>query len=205
MINTFDALFYTFIAVIPGFIIDSIIRVNFPVKKRDATTSLFRFIFLSALNYIIWMQPLYRLYIEYQKNKIFTYEMIRTGIFSIIVTPIAIGFILCWLGKNIYIQRVLGFFGFSIANSAPTAWDSKFSNLLEDSYLIVTLIDNSRVYGQFSKGSFAASNELSDDLYLAKTFVIDEKGKWIENRQFQEIIISSGQIKLIEIYEMEEK
>ena len=65
-------------------------------------------------------------------------------------------------------------------------------------FVIITLQDDSTVYGFYGENSFASSEPDERDIYLEKIYDIDEKNKWIENKECLGIHISQNQIKTIE-------
>ena len=64
--------------------------------------------------------------------------------------------------------------------------------------VIVTLTDDSVIYGDFSTKSFASSDPEERDLFIEKTYIPNEKGEWIAADKNEGIYIHKDQIKTIE-------
>lgn len=53
-INTYDTILYTALFVVPGFLIDEIIRTIMPQKRLSAQTAILQYIKYSIINLTLW-------------------------------------------------------------------------------------------------------------------------------------------------------
>ena len=87
---------------------------------------------------------------------------------------------------------------------APTAWDAVFLDRPE-SWIIVTLKDNTRVRGWFGVGSHASSDETKRDLYISRVVVLREDGKNEFVKNTGGVYISAEEIRTIEFINDQEE
>ena len=81
-------------------------------------------------------------------------------------------------------------------HTTPTAWDYLFSKQ-ESGFVIVTLIDDQKLYGWYSSQSFTSSDPDERDIFIEKGYRIDGE-KWTLDEQSQGFYIAKDQIKVIE-------
>ena len=97
------------------------------------------------------------------------------------------------------IDKVLSFFKIQKIHSIPTAWDYCFSKQ-QEAYVIVTLKDGKTIYGLFSTKSFASSDFEERDLYIEKTYTLDNDMSWKEDEKSQGVLIVFSEIETIEFF-----
>jgi hypothetical protein len=188
---------YILVFLVPGFIIESIIRFAKPQIKRDNTFTLLYMIVLSTINYLlsIWyLQFLYTYYIQGQYNKI-----ILPCLSIILIEPIFIGLI-CILLEGPIDSLLKKIFGTRANANIPSAWDYKFTRLKVGRYVAVKLKNNDIVYGLYNKSSFASTADAKCDLYLQQQFDIDPNGQLHIIDNTDGVYISGDQIVSIEFY-----
>ena len=95
------------------------------------------------------------------------------------------------------IEQLFAMVNINKIHSVPTAWDYYFSKQ-EASWIIVTLKNGRTIYGKFSDQSFASSDPEERDLYIQKTYVINENMIWQEDDKSKGILISKDAIETIE-------
>ncbi len=197
MIASLDILIYTILGLVPGFLIDSILRLNIPAKKREATFAVYRFIILSCLNYAIWI---WKIPYIYENIKAIPLQSILIwGLVILFLSPVILGLIIIKSAKWEPVQKALEFLGWKITDSIPSAWDFKFFQK-EKCFVIITLTDGEIIYGKFGDQSFASDYE-EQDIYIEKLYTYDPDSKnpaWIEVQNSDGILISKGKIKYIE-------
>lgn len=93
-----------------------------------------------------------------------------------------------WLFKKMKVNKI---------HPIPTAWDYYFSKQ-EESWVIVTLKSGKTIYGKFSTESFASSDSDERDLYIEKTYSINDDMTWKENGTNMSILIKNDEISTIE-------
>ena len=139
------------------------------------------------------------LYIIVIKNKKLTlpWNWLLLLVISI-VGSLIIGFILSVFKQKQLSQRFLSKFNIRTINSIPTAWDYYFSKL-DSAFLIITLMDDTKLYGWYSTESFSSSNPEERDIYVELGYRIAEDGSWEKDDQSQGFYVSKNQIKYIEM------
>lgn len=65
-------------------------------------------------------------------------------------------------------------------------------------FVIITLQDDSKIYGLYGENSFTSTEPDERDIYLEKIYDIDEQNNWVENEYSLGIHILQNQIKTIE-------
>jgi type III secretory pathway component EscS len=194
LIESFDVVFYTGIFVLPGFIINGIIAAFNPTKKLSEGVLLLKSLLYSIIHCAIWSW-LYKIIFEISDKYPKTYWFVLVLI-TIIVASF-LGTIIGLIQQKQLIRKVLSYFKIYILHSIPNAWDYCFSEN-QSVWLIVTLVDGSMIYGQFSNKSFASSDIEERDLYVEKMYSIDDDNNWIEIEGINGIYIPKEQIKTIE-------
>lgn len=93
-----------------------------------------------------------------------------------------------WLFEKLNLNKI---------HPIPTAWDYYFSKQME-SWVIVTLKNGKTIYGKFSTNSFASSDSDERDLYIEKTYSVDDDMIWKDNGKNMSILIKYDEISTIE-------
>ena len=81
----------------------------------------------------------------------------------------------------------------------PTAWDFFFSQQ-KSAWVIITLKNGNRFFGKYDENSFAASDSEFQDIYIEKTYALDENQNWKEVNRSKGALISRGDIESIEFF-----
>jgi hypothetical protein len=199
MVSNFDMLFYTLGFIVPGFVMDMIFRIFIPKKKLDVQNSLFRFIYLSCLNYAIWS---WAIFIIYKSGFIEAHKIWSAVIWAIIIlfSPVIIGLLAAKQSDKGWAKKVLNPLGFNTIHPTPSAWDYKFSKINDKKWVLITLIDGSTIAGVFAYDSFASSDIDERDVYIEKIYKINDNGCWNEVERSDGILVKCNQIKTIEFW-----
>ena len=193
-INSLDVVFYTCIFLLPGFIIKSIIDVLVPPQKYNDTKYFFACLLDSVINCAIWSWAYYLLsFLLKQCCILYWLSLVGVTIVGSVIIALIIGII----KQKEIIGKVFDKIEVDKSNPIPTAWDYYFSKR-EESWIIVTLKNGKTIYGNYSSNSFASSDPEERDLYIEKTYGIDNEGKWIEDNQNKGILILRDDIETIE-------
>lgn len=202
-ISTIENISIICMFIIPGFIINGLIKLFIPSHKRSETTNLLYYLLYSIIHCGVFSFiyiPVWKKYYDCCKLLFYLLTFITTFFCSFVL-----GMIIGIFKKNRILRKILNYFHCNINDEIPTAWDYFFSKQ-EPFYVIITLIDNSEIYGLYGSNSFASSEPEDRDIYIEKLFEIDEESfKWIENKQSKGIIIKENQIKTIEFLKGSEK
>jgi len=200
-ITTFDAVFYTAIFILPGFIIKTIINVlNPPKKEKDAT------LFLSYLTYSLvnlalcsWAYVLVSPLSDSECTlHLYWLALLGITIVGSIVASIIIGF----LKYHRVMYKLAQKFSFNVIDPTPTAWDFWFHKT-EPSFVVVTLKDGSQIHGWFGSNSFASSDEQERDLFIEKIYHKLDDGSMKTIPESCGIYISKDIVKFIEFINYE--
>ena len=97
------------------------------------------------------------------------------------------------------IPKFLWLFRIPANHPQPTAWDYFFSKG-QIAWVIVTLVDGSKVYGKYSSNSFSSSDNLERDLYIEETYHLDSNNKWVLDIDSLGVLIVKDQIRTVEFY-----
>lgn len=210
MVSSIDVIFYTLVAFLPGYIIDSVIRLTIPLQARKASFVIYRFIFLSLLNYLISL-PLFwscfysRCFADNQFLKLnssffllFPLRSLSYGLLILIFLPLFLGnLIVVFYRKRGRIIGLLHFFGIDLSSLPATAWDYVFHDICE-TFVIITLKNGNVVYGYLSVDAFISSSQNGQDIFVPviydKTWTLlpECKGIWIPGTEIQHIEFKKG-------------
>ena len=68
----------------------------------------------------------------------------------------------------------------------------------EASFVIVTIVDGTLLYGWYSSNSFSSSDQEERDLFIEKAYSVNKEGIWELDTQSEGFYIPKDQIKYIE-------
>ena len=193
-IDSFDIVFYTAIFVLPGFLINSIIDTLNPTQKKSEGVLLLKNILYSIIHCAVWSWA-YKLIFRLEDKFPYLYWVALIGFTIIAATVFAV--LIGIVKQKQLVRKILSFFKIYCPHSIPNSWDYAFARP-EGIWIIVTLTDDSVIYGEFSTKSFASSDSEERDLFIEKTYIPNEKGEWIAAEKNDGIYIHKDQIKTIE-------
>ena len=201
MIDNFSSIFYTFIFLLPGGIINTVVKSITPVKKISAGQELLRWLAYSIVNNAIWSWAFILLWENMSPESVgFWLILVAIVMFTSFLTGCLLGIILV---KDV-IRKAAKKIGLPIEHPVPTAWDYVFSKRDTPCYVIVTVNDGTKHYGYFGTASLASSDEDDRDIYLEYVYDLDENQEWIPKSNRRGMLINSSQISSIEFLEIEE-
>lgn len=193
-VDSFDVVYYTSIFILPGFLIKSIINSLSPPQKTNESVYFLTCLAYSIINCAIWSWLYNILFIHRNKLSVWYWILIITvTIFGATILALIIGII---KQKDI-ISKILNKTGVTNINPTPTAWDYFFSKQ-QSTWIIVTLTDDTIIYGRFDSSSFASSDQDERDIYIEEIYDISNKKEWIKNETSNGILLSKDSIKTIE-------
>lgn len=198
IIESFESLIIIIGFLAPGFILFYVRGSFTPRKNYETTTFILQYVFYSLILYFMCL-PI--IYLCIKSNYHIEHPIRTITIFSslIIIIPIVLGIVIGIVEQKGLDKKVLNKLGISIIHSTPTAWDYKFSNIKDYSWIIVTTKDDKKFMGYFSTQSFASSEAEERDLYLEKLYTRNEDNTdWILNGQNDGILIKVEEIKYLE-------
>lgn len=200
-VDSLEIVALTCIFVAPGFIIDIIVNLFCPSGDRKESIHLITCIIYSVVQCALlsWLYVMIWVYRETDFIKFIVYMCLSTLIGSCLLGGL-IGLFKSkqWLGN---LARKIGL---NVSHPIPTAWDYYFSRQIA-TYVIVTLIDGTRLYGYWGDNSYCSSSKEGRDIYIEKLYQYDEDGEWIENKESQGVVVNQGQIRFIEFVQKGEE
>ena len=199
-IDSFDIVFYTAVFVLPGFIINSIIDAMNPPKKHNDGIYLLKCIGLSLVSCGVWCW-LYKIILERDKLSEL-WHWILLALTSIVGSAL-LGIIIAIIKQFQCIDRILSKLKVNTIHTTPTAWDYLFFNQ-GSAFIIVTLTDDTKLYGWYASNSFTSSDQEERDLFVEIGYKVSEDGTWEEDPQSGGFYVPKDQIKYIEFKKGEE-
>lgn len=198
-LDKFDAIFYAFAFLVPGFILHSTVAMLIPQKERDLNLSLLRFLVLSSMNYAIWSWLIYLIFhLEFFNQHPFRSATAWGCI--ILISPIVIGLLIGHFSQKEFFRKILQRIGLNPIHTIPTGWDYKFSKTKEPSWVIITLKNGSKIAGLYGTQSFASSDTKERDIYIQQVFQLSVGQAWNAVQRSDGILISKDQISSIEFF-----
>ena len=195
-LNSFDALLYTAVFLVPGFIWSSVMTILIPRRAAATELRLLEFLTLSCINHALWIWLLVPLFRGGWMNSAPIWSGVLL-VFPVLVSPIILGALSGWARQRDWMKLLLGRFGFRTVHPVPTAWDFQFARG-KPYWVVVTMKDGSRVFGLYGYQSFAGDEPSERDLYLEAVFEPTNTGEWAPVQDSGGIIIKAEQIAAIE-------
>lgn len=96
------------------------------------------------------------------------------GLDQYIIVPCVLGLLLAYAYQKNVLYNAADRIGLRLAHHHPASWDFVFEKLPEETYILVTLLDGTKIAGRWAEGSFAASDKDERDLFITEIW---EKGE----------------------------
>lgn len=199
IIENLDIVLYTCVFLVPGFIVNTVIDTMVPPSRHNEQKY-----FIKCLSYSILTLGVFSGFFQLVDNHIEKDTFVYWALLSLIAClgSFALAVVIGWLKQKKIFDGIFKKSGLNRITSIPTAWDFYFSQL-KSAYVIVTLDDDSIIYGLYSSNSFSSSDFEDRDLFLEKIYTLNKKQQWILNEECSGILIEKNKIKTIEIYNTE--
>lgn len=194
IIESFDAIFYTAIFVLPGFIINSVIDATNPPKRHNDGIYLLKCLLYSIIHCAIWSWA-YSVILNHTFKYLTLYWI--SLVLSTLTGATLIAICIVVIKQNNLIYKMFEKLKIRAIHSTPTAWDYIFSQQNSD-YVIITLTDDTKIKGWFSMNSFASSDPEERDLYIEELYYEEDEQEWVKDKGSNGVYISKDQIKFIE-------
>ena len=107
-----------------------------------------------------------------------------------------IGLITSVFKQNQIIDKILEKMKVNTIHTTPTAWDYIFSKQ-NCAFVIITLLDDTQLYGWYSNNSFTSSDSDERDIFVELGCKY-EYGKWTIDKESAGFYVPKDQIKYIE-------
>lgn len=193
-LESLDVVFYTCIFLLPGFIIKSIIDTLIPPKRYNDAKYFFGCLLYSIVNCAIWSWA----YIW--ASKISTKHPTAYWLLILAITVIGATSLALLIGivkQKGWIEIFFLKLKVNKIHPVPTAWDYYFSQQKE-TWIIVTLKSGKVIYGKYSTESFSSSDPEERDIYIEKTYILDDNMVWNEDEKSNGVFVSKEDIETIE-------
>ena len=194
LIESLDAVFYTCVFLLPGFIMSEIINaLNTPKRKGDfiyfLTCLLYSIINLAACSFV------YRIIFNFYDSDNLLYWVSLIGVTLLICLCLAI--IIGVAKQKNWLYCLLRKMEFDVLHPTPSSWDYVFSKYAT-MYLKVTLKDGKTFIGYYSEKSFTSSDIAERDLFLEMKCK-EQGGTLYQDESIEGVYIAHGSIRTIEI------
>ncbi len=196
--DSFNAVYYTGLFIVPGYIIEEIIGALMPIKTYSDGVKLLRCLIYSVVN-CAGCSWAYILITKYFTEDDPVYWLL--GVLVTLLGAVLLGFVVGLIRKHGIIRDILSRYKIQIENDAPSAWDYKFSSITDKKYVIVDMTDDTKIYGLFAYNSFASSVASERDLYLEQCYTYEEGQPWKPLERNEGILIKWSMIKAITFFE----
>lgn len=188
--GSLDAVFYTALFILPGYVITSIVNAFNPQGRLNESKYFLKCLLYSLVNLGVWCWA-YNIVLNNTASKSSLRWLLLTAI--TLLGAALLGFLIGVIKQKTLLSKLLNRLGISTIHPTVLAWDYLFSKQ-ESYYIIVKMDDDKIVRGWFSDKSFASSDPDNHDLYIEQCY---GEG-WSEDPQSRGIYIPGDQIKYIE-------
>ena len=198
MIESFDAIYYTSIFIIPGFVMTKIINACNPSTKMDFGEAFIQWLLLSLFNFCccrgmtMWL---------YSHRELFNDWYWVVFLLSVLFIATLVAILIAKIKQGQVIRKILSWFHVYIKHSIPTSWDNVFSKP-DTQFITVTLTNGEQISGIFSTESFASESPNDKDIFIEQMYNINGN-KWELIEGNKGILIIGENIRTIEFYNEE--
>lgn len=193
-IDSLEVVYYTSIFILPGFLIKDIIKSMTPSAKTSDSIYFLSCLAYSITNCAIWSW-LYNILYQ-NRNTLLSWYWVLV-VLSTLICASLLAIVLGFIKQKEVLSKVLNKTNVNYINPTPTAWDYYFAKQ-KPSWVIVTLLEGSKIYGRFDSSSFASSDRDERDIYIEEVYGIDKENNWIKNELSDGVLVSKSNIKTIE-------
>lgn len=200
ILESWDIVFYTFLFVVPGYIIEEVVSSIIPIKRREEGIKLIRCLMYSVVNNALWFSWGLNLLLKIKAtSQIWFWALLSL---SVIVTGLITGLVIGLIkAKGLFrrlFNKCFSRFGVNLEHPIPSAWDYVFKNFTEGAWVTIRMDNDKFIRGKFYTNSFASSDEDYRDLYLEEVYILDENEEWVKINRSKGMWLSPDTIKHIE-------
>lgn len=198
--NSFDNIYLILVLIVPGLII-VFVRAQFLRGQNSPHSEAILSYFTLSVFYYVLMLPIVNAL--FGVDKLLDFEDVDFGKFFgwvliIFLGPALFGALLGVSAQKGYLRRFANSMGIYPVHATPTAWDWKFSSP-EESWVLVTLQDNTKFAGLCGANSFISSDPNERDIFIEKLYNLTDDDKW-QDCGSKSVLITAGEIKTIEFW-----
>jgi hypothetical protein len=225
-LDSFELIILTVSFLLPGYIIDLILRAERIRKSEESQIAFFRWLVLGTISNLPWLVIGFAFLAPHwdSNQELWDYVVDHRGWFVIawvsivFVWPVIVGRGLV-KSERAYVRRrhkaggadwsvwFAGFIGRMVATQGPinddSSWDTKFSNLdrSRGQWVLVELVDGDWIAGVFGEGSESSVDPNERDLYIADVRYTSFDARFPGLESQGGILIPPDQIKRIHFWE----
>nr|WP_246024133.1 DUF6338 family protein [Azospirillum ramasamyi] len=167
------------------------------VRRSKPSEQAFTYLALSGLNYGLFSPLIYAvLYLDWFKSH--QIVSLFSWFFVMFIGPFTLAIISAYSIKHHWFTKVARKFGLNPVNVFPTSWDRKFCHQTEGCFVIVTLKNDSEIFGYYGVNSFSSSEPTERDIYIEQMYDVSDKGEWTEGPSGKGILILHSEIRCVE-------
>ena len=197
-LDSINAVAYTFLYIVPGFITSEVISALMPTKKYSEGEKAIQAIGYSVLNLAVW-RWLFLLLQQYFGEPTPFFWLINTAL--IFATGGITGAVIGVLRAKNTVRRLFEHFNINYSHPIPTAWDYKFSD--GKSYWVEVFLSNDKVIrGLYSGRSFASSDDEHRDIFIEYLYEKRDDA-WVRVERTAGVLISPDEVRYIKFFELE--
>jgi hypothetical protein len=115
--------------------------------------------------------------------------------------PSILGWAIAFASQAGWEYRLAKRLSLQFSHRIPTAWDFTFSQIVEDTYVLATLKDGSRIGGIYGPASFASSSKDERDILIGDVWTVDDEHDWHRADPPRSALLCGGDIHYIEIFQ----
>ena len=208
VIESFDIAVYTFMFLVPGYIIDGVMNSLSPMKNHSEGIKLIRWLMYSMINYAVWFSWGLKLYNKVldPKSALYWFVLVLLVVITGVLTGVILGIIRAKDSIFNFVNKKLSKrLKITLTHPIPSAWDYVFKTHTNGSWVTVRMDNDKFIRGRFYTKSFASSDESYRDIYLEEVYTKNEDEQWIKRERTQGVWLSPDSIKHIEFYTNENK
>lgn len=193
-VDSLDAVFLTAIFILPGFIMNGIIDKMNPPKRHSEGIFFLKYLAYSIINCACWSW-LYTIILQASAEHHIVLWVLLVA--TTIVGSTVLAIIISVLKQKNIAGVILQKMKLNPIHSTPSAWDYYFSKL-KPSFVIITMTDGSVLRGWYSGESFSSSDYEERDIFVERSYRIDDNGNWILDQESEGFYVPKDQIRFIE-------
>ena len=191
-ISTYEAVIYTVMFLVPGFIIDEIVATLMPMKIYSDAAKTLKYI---VFNLTVWIWLFYLVKVNVDNSTVGYWVLL---VLCLLLTSLISGVVIGLIRKFELLRKMFARFNINIMHPVPKAWDYKFSKIQVEKWVIITLENDKHIYGKFGYASLASSEKDERDIFLEEIYTLDEEEQWVKKERTDGVWIKASNIKIIE-------
>jgi hypothetical protein len=194
-----DLILYAFLFLIPGFLTAFWINLFVPLRPGSDHKN--------TLTYILWSAALALPWILFQGwhgrlSYFHSFKELASFITFLMIAPFLAALLLSKVINNPERYPWKAFhkvFRVRTIHPIPSAWDKTFMEI-EDSWILVTLKDGTKVGGIWDAKASASSDPTERDVFIRRPYQVDTEGNWTETPDSLGMLLKADQLALIEFF-----